>query len=88
MVDHVSRLFAEVPDRFHYQEVIFDGEFPTVDVPTIFSSKTSSFFRPLSRAGDLKQIMKNAADTPEAKAKRFWIRTCITNKQNEDAFLK
>ncbi len=32
--------------------------------------------------------MKNAAGTPEAKAKRFWIQTCITNKENEDAFFE
>ena len=32
--------------------------------------------------------MKNAANTPEAKAKRFWIQTCITNKQDEDAFFE
>ncbi len=88
MVDHVSRLFAEVPDRFHYQAVNFDGEFPTVDVLQFFHQKHLHFLGRFPRAGDLKQIMKNAADTPEAKAKRFWIQTCITNKQDEDEFFE
>ena len=88
MVDHVSRLFAEIPDRFHYQAVIFDGEFPTVNVLRFFHQKHLHFLGRFPAHGDFKQIMKNAADTPEAKAKQFWIQTCITNKQNEDAFFE
>jgi hypothetical protein len=88
IVDHVSRLFAEIPKRFHFQAVIFDGEFPSVDVLRFFHQKNLHFLGRFPSRGDFKQIMKNAADTPEAKAKRFWIQTCITNKANEDAFFE
>ena len=88
IVDHVSRLFAEIPDRIHFHAVIFDGEFPTVDVLRFFHEKHLHFLGRFPARGDFKQIMNHAGDSPEAKAKRFWIQTSITNKQNEDAFFE
>ncbi len=64
------------------------ADFSYRNVPSVFSPKTSSFFGCFPARGDFKQIMKDAADTPEAKAKRFWIQTCITNKQDENAFFE
>ena len=50
MIDHVSRLFAEIPARFHYQAVIFDGEFPTVDVLQFFHQNNLHFLGRFPRA--------------------------------------
>ena len=66
----------------------FDGEFPTIDVLRFFHQKQLHFLGRFPARGDFKQIMNNAGDSPEAKAKRFWIQTCITSKKNEDAFFE
>jgi hypothetical protein len=85
IIKHVSCLFAEIPDPYKFHAVLFDGEFATTDVIRFFSQKGLHFLGRFPARGDFKQIMKNAAPTPEAKSQRFWIQTSMTNRNGQDA---
>lgn len=88
IANHVARLFAELPSKIHFRAVIVDGEFATTDTLRFFKERGILFLARCPARGYLKGITRNAGNTPEAKARRFWIGASIQNKNHQDAFFE
>jgi hypothetical protein len=84
--EHVARLFQHLPGGLRFRAVIFDGEFATADVLRFLKDRNLFFLGRCPARGYLKGIMKKAANTPEAKSRRFWIRATIQNKKCQEAW--
>jgi len=85
--DHVARLFQHLPRGLRFRAVIFDGEFATADTLRFLKDRNLLFLGRCPARGFLKGIMRKAANTPEAKSRRFWIRATLQNRKHEEVWV-
>jgi len=86
ITDHVARLFQYLPKNLHFRAVIFDGEFATAGVLHLLKERNLFFLARCPARGYLKGLLRKAANTPKAKAARFWVGASIANKYHQEAF--